>query len=521
MGEILTEYCEGFYYSIEFLGAEFLSVVAFSNFWSTNWLECLLYTNLATILCIFLVPKGKNQSFYIKSISLFGASYQLFFVGLICSAFDRVSPYAQFNIMSSYYSGINLVYHLAVDGLSIYFLVLTVLLLPICIICSWSTVLERVKEFYIILQVITFLLINVFCVRDVLLFYIFFESVLIPMFLMIGIWGSRDRKIHAAYQFFLYTLVGSVLMLLAIIYLYAVVGSTHMEVLYNYEYTALEEKLIWLAFFLSFAVKVPMIPFHIWLPEAHVEAPTAGSVLLAGILLKMGTYGLIRFSLPMFPEATVYFQPLVFTLSLVGIIYAACTTIRQVDLKKIIAYSSVGHMNYVTLGILSNNIYGIEGSIYLMLGHGFVSSGLFLCVGLLYERYHTRVVLYYGGLVFGMPLFAIVFLFFTLSNVSLPGTSNFIGEILVLAGTFNVHFIGALVGCVGAIFGAIYAIWLYNRVLFGEVKIKYLSKFSDLNKKELFLSLNLVFIIVITGIYPSIIIDTLHPVTCFILGKQL
>lgn len=502
---------------------QFLDLIELFNITvsSINWLEVLIYANLLTILGLVLVPDGRSSTFYIKLISIFGAAFQLLFVGLICVVCDKVSSYAQFNVLINYCYPFDFIYHLAVDGLSIYFLVLSVLLLPVCVLCSWSTVLQRVREFYILLQVITLLLINVFCVRDLLLFYIFFESVLIPMFLIIGVWGSRDRKIHAAYQFFLYTLVGSVLMLLSIIYLYDLVGSTHIEVLYNATYTLLEERLIWLAFFLSFAVKVPMIPFHIWLPEAHVEAPTAGSVLLAGILLKMGTYGLIRFSLPMFPEATVYFQPLVFTLSMIGIIYAACTTIRQVDLKKIIAYSSVGHMNYVTLGILSNNLYGLEGSIYLMLGHGFVSSALFLCVGLLYERYHTRVVLYYGGLIFGMPLFGCVFLFFTLANVSLPGTSNFIGEILVLAGVFNVHFVSAFVGAVGAILGAVYAIWLYNRVLFGEVKVLHLTKFSDLNRKEAFLMINLIVIIVLTGIYPSILTDSLHPIMGWVLQKQL
>jgi len=340
------------------------------------------------------------------------------------------------------------------------------------------------------------------------------------MFLIIGIWGSRERKIHAAYQFFLYTLIGSLLMLLGVIYIYVVLGSTHCYVLLNNDFSVIESRLLWLAFFASFAVKVPMVPVHIWLPEAHVEAPTAGSVLLAGILLKMGTYGLLRFSLPMFPEATVYFQPLVYVISLISIIYSACTTIRQIDLKKIIAYSSVGHMNFVTLGILSNNLYGIEGSIFLMLSHGLVSSALFLCVGLLYERYHTRVLLYYGGLVYGMPLFAIFFLLFTLANVSLPGTSSFVGEFLVLVGVYQTSFFTTFIATVGVILGAVYAMWLYNRVMFGSVKIDYLTKFSDLNLKEVYLLGVLLLGVISLGIYPSIILESLHSTIYLIFEKQ-
>ena len=338
------------------------------------------------------------------------------------------------------------------------------------------------------------------------------------MFLVIGIWGSRDRKIHAAYQFFVYTLGGSVLMLVGIIYLLVTYGSTHIEILYLQTYGELEARLLWLSFFLSFAVKVPMVPVHIWLPEAHVEAPTAGSVLLAGILLKMGTYGLIKFSLPMFPEATLYFQPLIYLISLVGVIYAACTTIRQIDLKKIIAYSSVGHMNYVTLGIGSLNLYGVEGSIMLMVGHGLVSSALFLCVGLLYERYHTRILLYYGGLVYGMPIFSVVFLFFTLANVSLPGTSNFIGEFLILIGIFFSNFFVAFLACVGVILGAIYAIWLYNRVIFGVLRVNFLTNFSDITRRESFSLVSLGTLTLLVGVFPSFLFDCLHGNLLYILA---
>lgn len=491
-----------------------------------NYLLILIVLNVISLVIVGLSVNVVK----LKLRSLYGGLLQLISCVLMVTQFDLNTQGAQYhivgisNILTLDYvdpvSSIFLMYHLSVDGISIFFILLSVFLLPICILCSWTTVTVRVKEFHIMLHLITLLLIHVFCVQDLLLFYIFFESILIPMFFVIGVWGSRDRKIHAGYQFFLYTLVGSLLMLLSIIYLLITVGSTHCYVLYMYDYSILEGRLIWLAFFLSFAVKVPMVPFHIWLPEAHVEAPTAGSVLLAGILLKMGTYGLIRFSLPMFPEATVFFKPLVFAMSLVSIIYAACTTIRQVDLKKVIAYSSVGHMNYVTLGILSNNIYGLEGSILLMLGHGLVSSALFLCVGLLYERYHSRIILYYGGLIFGMPIFGIFFMFFTFANVSLPGTSNFIGEFLILLGVAETNMVAAIIASIGVILGAVYAIWLYNRIMFGTVKIN-LTKFSDMNRKEVFLSVILVILILLVGFYPSCLTDYMHQDLMEILERQL
>jgi proton-translocating NADH-quinone oxidoreductase chain M len=494
------------------------------SFSGWNWLIVLLLVNILTIVCLSFTENIR----FTKYLSLWSSFIQLFISLVILIVFDCNLSGTQFNFIGGSFSlpliegltNMVLLYHLGIDGLSLFLVLLSVFLLPVCIIASWNTVTYRVRDFHLLLHIITLLLINVFCVQDLLLFYIFFESILIPMFFVIGIWGSRDRKIHAGYQFFLYTVVGSLMMLLGIIYLLVTVGSTHCVVLYMHEYSILEGRLIWLAFFLSFAVKVPMVPFHIWLPEAHVEAPTAGSVLLAGILLKMGTYGLIKFSLPMFPEATVYFKPLVFVMSLVGIVYAACTTIRQVDLKKVIAYSSVGHMNYVTLGILSNNIYGLEGSVLLMLGHGLVSSALFLCVGLLYERYSSRVILYYGGLIFGMPVFGLLFLFFTFANVSLPGTSNFIGEFLILIGVSETNIFVLLVACVGVILGAVYAIWLYNRVMFGLVKDG-LRVFSDLNSKEVALNLILVVLILLFGFYPSYITDTLHLYVMDVLDRQL
>jgi proton-translocating NADH-quinone oxidoreductase chain M len=345
---------------------------------------------------------------------------------------------------------------------------------------------------------------------DLLIFYVFFESVLIPMFLIIGVWGSRERKIRAAYQFFLYTLFGSVLMLLAILLIHFQTGTTDYQILLATEFSEKRQLLLWLAFFASFAVKVPMVPVHIWLPEAHVEAPTAGSVILAGILLKLGTYGFLRFSIPMFPEATLFYTPLIYTRSVIAIIYASLTTLRQVDLKKIIAYSSVAHMNYVTLGIFSLNLQGIEGSLLLMFSHGLVSSALFLCVGCLYERSHTRLVKYYGGAVQTMPIFSLIFLFFTLGNISLPGTSSFVGEFLILAGAFQTNPFAGTLAASGMIFGTAYSMWLFNRVIFGNIKTQSFSSFADLNRREVYMFLPFIFGVLWMGLYPEMFLEGMH-----------
>lgn len=493
-------------------------------------LELLILTNILFLGLLFVIKDTVTQ----KIVSLYGAFLMLaeslylwvFFDKNIIgyqyeSVINLAKPFFWLTTDTQLESSAFVVYHIGLDGISLFFVLLSIFLLPICILCSWATIAYRVREFHVMLYLITLLLIQVFSVLDLFFFYVFFESILIPMFLVILVWGSRDRKIHAAYQFFLYTLVGSVLMLLGIIYLYVELGSTNIYVLLNNSYTATEERLLWLAFFLSFAVKVPMIPVHIWLPEAHVEAPTAGSVILAGILLKMGTYGLIRFSLPLFPEATIYYQPLVYVLSLIGIVYAACTTIRQIDLKKIIAYSSVGHMSFVTLGIMSNNLCGLEGSIFLMLSHGLVSSALFLSVGLLYERYSTRILLYYGGLVYGMPIFAVIFLIFTLANVSLPGTSSFIGEFLVLLGVYQTSAVATVVATGGVILGAVYAIWFYNRVVFGFLRNQFIQTFSDLNLKEVYVGSLLVVLIVFFGLYPMSIVDYMHTSILCLFERQI
>ena len=398
---------------------------------------------------------------------------------------------------------------LGIDGISLFFILLTTFLIPVCILVGWMGEIA-VKEYCIAFLVLETLTVAVFSVLDLLLFYVFFESVLIPMFIIIGVWGSRERKIRAAYQFFLYTLFGSVLLLLAILLLYFQAGSTDLAVLYCTPLSEGREILLWCAFFASFAVKVPMVPVHIWLPEAHVEAPTAGSVILAGIMLKLGTYGFLRFSLPLFPFASMYFTPLIYTMSIIAIIYTSLTTIRQVDLKKIIAYSSVAHMNFVTIGLFSLNSQGVEGSLMLMLSHGLVSPALFLLVGVLYDRHKTRLLRYYAGCGRTMPLFALLFLFFTMANISLPGTSSFIGEFLVLTGAFQNNSFVALMAATGMVLGAAYALWLCNRVLYGVAKPYYISAFSDLSRREFFMFAPFVIAVLAMGVMPEPFLDPLR-----------
>lgn len=424
--------------------------------------------------------------------------------------FDNSTSKFQFVTQFNWFEFLNMQWYIGIDGISLFFIILTTFLVPVCLLISWSSITHLVKEFLVAFLFLETFMIAVFCMLDLVLFYVFFESVLIPMFLIIGIWGSRERKIRAAYQFFLYTLIGSLFMLLAILLIYFQVGTTDLQVLMTTEFSERRQFFLWLAFFFSFAVKVPMIPFHIWLPEAHVEAPTSGSVILAGILLKLGTYGFLRFSIPLFPEATVYFTPLIYTLSVLGIIYASFTTLRQIDLKKIIAYSSVAHMGFVTLGLFSLNAQGIEGAILLMLSHGFVASALFLCIGILYDRTHTRLIRYYGGLVQTMPLFSFFFFVFTLGNLSLPGTSSFVGEFLILLGVFQTNTFIATLAATGMILGGAYSIWLYNRVVFGNLKPIYLNQFADLNRREFFILLPFVACIFWMGIYPSIFLESFH-----------
>lgn len=397
---------------------------------------------------------------------------------------------------------------IGLDGISLFFILLTTFLIPICLLVS--NVETQCKEYHIAFLILESLMLALFSVLDLFLFYIFFESVLIPIFVIIGVWGSRERKVRAAYQFFLYTLTGSLLMLLALLLIYLQAGSLDLQILYTTPFTEERQLLLWCAFFASFAVKVPMVPVHIWLPEAHVEAPTAGSVLLAGIMLKLGTYGFLRFSIPLFPYASQYFTPLVYTLSVIAIMYTSLTTLRQVDLKKIIAYSSVAHMNFVTLGLFSLNAQGVQGSILLMISHGIVSPALFLLVGALYDRHKTRTLRYYSGLCTTMPIFGILFVFFTMANISLPGTSSFVGEFCVLTGAFQNNTAASIFATTGIVTGAAYALWLCNRILFGLSKPAYISATSDLSRRETWLFIPFVFLVLFLGIYPFPLIEAME-----------
>ena len=401
-------------------------------------------------------------------------------------------------------SGIS--YHMGVDGISMLFVILTTFLMPLCILASWESIETRVKEYMIAFLILETLMIGVFCALDLVLFYVFFEAGLIPMFIIIGVWGGK-RRVYASFKFFLYTLLGSVLMLLAIMAMFWQAKTTDIPTLLTYDFPVSMQPWLWLAFFASFAVKVPMWPVHTWLPDAHVEAPTAGSVILAGILLKMGGYGFLRFSLPMFPVASVDFAPFVYVLSVIAIIYTSLVALMQEDMKKLIAYSSVAHMGYVTMGIFAMNQEGIQGSIFQMLSHGLVSGALFLCVGVVYDRMHTREINAYGGLVNNMPKYAVVFLIFTMANVGLPGTSGFVGEFLTLLGIFKVNTWVALFATTGVILSAAYALWLYRKVVFGTLTKESVKSMLDLSTREKLIIYPLAILVIFFGVYPAPVFD--------------
>ncbi len=403
-------------------------------------------------------------------------------------------------------------YRMGVDGISMLFVILTTFLMPICIIASWR-VDRRVKEYMVAFLVLETLMIGVFCALDLVVFYLFFEGGLIPMFLIIGVWGGQ-RRVYASFKFFLYTLLGSVLMLLAIMAMYWQAGTTDIaQILKETKFPAGMQTWLFLAFFASFAVKMPMWPVHTWLPDAHVEAPTAGSVILAAILLKMGGYGFLRFSLPMFPLASAYFTPFVDVLSVMAIIYTSLVALMQEDMKKLIAYSSVAHMGFVTMGIFTMNRQGIDGALFQMISHGLVSGALFLCVGVVYDRMHTREIAAYGGLVNRMPLYAFVFMLFTMANVGLPGTSGFIGEFLSLLGVFGVNNLVAVFASTGVILSACYALWLYRRVIFGVLEKDSLKSITDMTPREAVCLLPLVALTIYFGVHPAPLLDVFGPAT--------
>ncbi len=462
---------------------------------------------LPTIGGLFILFARSSSNYNAaKYISLFISLVNFILSIYLWYLFDNANSSFQFVEEKVWLKGfIN--YKVGIDGISILFIVLTTFITPLCIISVNSTIKYRLKDFLVAILFMETMMIGVFCSLDLVIFYLFFEAGLIPMFLIIGIWGG-ERRVYSAFKFFLYTLLGSVLMLIAIISIYWITGTTDVIELYQLGIDAKYQNLLWLAFFSSFAVKTPMWPVHTWLPDAHVEAPTAGSVLLAAILLKMAGYGFIRFSIGLFPIASQYFVPLIFVLSLIAIIYTSFVALMQEDMKKLIAYSSVAHMGFVTMGIFTMTPQGIEGSIFQMISHGIISAALFLCVGVVYERMHTREISKYGGVVTVMPRYAVVFMIFTLGALGLPGTTGFIGEFLILLGTFKVNFTVATIASLGVILGAAYMLWLYRRIVFGEITNTEVKKLVDLNRSEMIILSTLAFVSILFGFYPDPLLST-------------
>ncbi|NLS20855.1 NADH-quinone oxidoreductase subunit M [Rhizobium sp. P40RR-XXII] len=460
---------------------------------------------VGVLLLLFTQENGANGRRNILNISL-ATTIVTFIVSLfVWIWFDNANPGFQLIEKHEWLTG-GISYHMGVDGISMLFVILSTFLMPFCVLASWLSVEKRLKDYMIAFLVLETMMVGVFTSLDIVLFYVFFEAGLIPMFLIIGVWGGKDR-VYASYKFFLYTLLGSVLMLLAIMAMYWQSGTTDIPTLLQYKFPPQMQTWLWLAFFASFAVKMPMWPVHTWLPDAHVQAPTAGSVILAGILLKLGGYGLIRFSLGMFPNASEYFAPLVFALSVIAIIYTSLVAMMQDDIKKLIAYSSVAHMGYVTMGIFAANQQGVQGAIFQMLSHGIVSGALFLCVGVIYDRTHTREIAAYGGLVNNMPKYAVAMMVFTMANVGLPGTSGFIGEFLTLIGVFRANTWVALFAATGVILSAAYALWLYRRVIFGALEKENLKKLLDLSPREQLILYPLIALTIFFGVYPAPIFD--------------
>ncbi len=457
---------------------------------------------------IFIFNNSKSENNNAIYVSLFASFINFFLAIFLWYSFDSSTAEFQFLEEKNWINGY-IKFKFGIDGISILFIVLTAFITPICIISCVNSVKKRLKEFLIAILILESFMIGVFCSLDLVIFYLFFEAGLIPMFLIIGIWGG-PKRVYAAFKFFLFTLLGSVLMLVAIISIYWITGTTDVTQIYAIKIPVEFQYILWLAFFSSFAVKMPMWPVHTWLPDAHVEAPTAGSVILAAILLKMAGYGFLRFSVGMFPVASEYFVPLIFTLSIIAIIYTSLVALMQEDMKKLIAYSSIAHMGFVTLGIFSFTTQGIEGSIFQMLSHGLISAALFLCVGVLYDRIHSRLITSYGGIVNVLPKYSLVFAIFMLGALGLPGTSGFVGEILILLGVFQKNFLVAILASIGIILGAAYMLWLYKRVIFGKLDKKELMTLKDLNLSESLVLFTLAGLTLFFGFYPNLILDTIH-----------
>ncbi len=468
-------------------------------------LVALISTPLFGCLVLSFIDKTQHQ--FIQRFSLFWSLVILNFSFLFLFFFDQTVSDFQFIYKSDWLNSINVNIIFGLDGLGLMLILLTAFLIPTCILLCWNLSLKnQIKNYCFAFFLLESILFGVFSSLDIMVFYLLFEAVLIPMFLVIGFYGSRERRIRSAYLLFLYTLLSSLVMFLSILFIFFKFGTTDYLLLKTVNFDPFSEKLCWFAFFLSFAVKMPVVPFHIWLPEAHCEAPTAGSVILAGILLKLGGFGFLRYSLGLFPDASAFFSPFVFLISSLGIVYASLTTIQQIDLKKIIAYSSVGHMGVVTIGIFSYTTQNLIGSILLMISHGIVSGALFLCIGLLYERHHTRIIKYFAGLLTTTPIFSSFFTLFTMANIGLPGTSSFVGEFLIIAGCFLTNTLAGLFSAIGMVLGGGYSLWLLNRIIFGNVKNFSIKEFQDLTRIEFFYLLPYAVLTILLGIYPEIVI---------------
>jgi NADH-quinone oxidoreductase subunit M len=471
-----------------------------------NILSIIIFLPIISALAMSAIKTKNDKNFLHLGLIVcfvnFIISAKLFF------SFDKSVADFQYKEVFQILNNLSFKYYLGIDGISIIMILLTTFLTPICLLISYNTIKTRVKEFVICFLLIQGFVIGSFCAIDLLLFYIFFEATLIPMFLVIGIWGGKDR-IYSSYKFFLYTLFGSVIFLIAIIYIYVNIGSTDITILKRIlPHINLDvQKLLWLAFFISFAIKIPMFPVHTWLPDAHVQAPTAGSVILAGILIKLGAYAMIRFLIPFFPDASIYFTDFVFTLSIIAIIYASLVALMQKDMKKMIAYSSVAHMGYVTMGIFSFNQQGIDGAITQMISHGLVSAALFICVGVIYDRIQTKEIAQMGGITNKMPNFALLFMIFTMASVGLPGTSGFVGEFLSIVGTFKASKITAILATSGIILGAAYMLWLYKRVAFGAITNPKIENLKDVNIIEVLCLGSLAFFTILLGLLPNLILS--------------
>jgi NADH-quinone oxidoreductase subunit M len=458
---------------------------------------------------LFIRGEDKIVLDNVRSVALWTSGIEFLLSLFLWFGFDPDSAGFQFVERIDWMPGLDIAYRVGVDGISVLFILLTTLLTPICVLASWDSIRDRVREYMIAFLVMETMMVGMFAALDLFLFYVFFEAVLIPMFLIIGVWGG-PRRVYSAFKFFLYTLAGSVLMLVALLAIYIDAGTSDIPALLAHRLPAALQPWLWLAFFASFAVKVPMWPVHTWLPDAHVEAPTAGSVILAGVLLKFGGYGFLRFSLPMLPEASAMFAPLVFALSVVAVVYTSLVALAQEDMKKLIAYSSVAHMGFVTAGAFSFTLQGIEGAIFQMLSHGVVSAALFLIVGVVYDRTHSREIATYGGLVHRMPIYALSFMVFMLASVGLPGTSGFVGEILVLIGLFQVNAWVAALTATGVILGAVYMLYLYRRVIFGKLTKEALSRIADLSPREIAVFAPLIVLVFWMGVYPAPFLKIMH-----------